>query len=365
MAMTRSVPLLQVNDLRVQFTSKEGDIRAVDGLTFTLYKNEILGIVGESGCGKSVTAKAILNVLSQNGRIAEGSILFMDGTEQVDIAQLDPDGEEIRKIRGNKISMIHQEPMASFSPVHTIGDQIGEVIELHTLDRPKSEKRGLQKIPNPFAGLWSSQRKKEKDQVTQQTMEILARVGMPNPQENFHAYSHNLSGGMRQRAMIAMGLACNPTILIADEPTTALDVTLQSQVLDLMQEMQSSFQMSIIFITHDLGVIAEIADRVVVMYLGRVMETAPVDNLFYKPLHPYTQALILSVPRTTGPIEKLVPIAGTVPSPLEMPVGCKFHTRCPKVIPGICDVSEPELQTIDEGHEVACFLYNDQGNHAL
>jgi oligopeptide/dipeptide ABC transporter ATP-binding protein len=197
--------------------------------------------------------------------------------------------------------------------------------------------------------------------VDDQTSAILGKVGMPNPKEIMHAYPHNLSGGMRQRAMIAMGLSCNPRILIADEPTTALDVTLQAQVLRLMKQMQADYHMAIIFITHDLGVIAEMADRVVVMYLGRVAETAAVDDLFHQPRHPYTQALIRSVPKTSGPLEKLNPIEGTVPSPMDMPPGCKFHTRCPHAIPGRCDVREPELVQVAAGHAVACWLYDDGG----
>lgn len=356
-------PLLQIKNLKVQFTSKEGTVKAVDDLSFEVYPEEVLGIVGESGCGKSVTALSILNVLSRNGKIAAGNILLRQGEETIDIAQLGPDGAAMRAIQGNEIAMIFQEPMTAFSPLHTIGNQIGEAIELHMHDSQQAVGQPSGQIPmpavprrrGPFGG------RAVKHWVDKQTIEILRKVGMPNPEEILHAFPHNLSGGMRQRAMIAMALSCNPRILIADEPTTALDVTLQAQALALMRQMQALYHMSIIFITHDLGVIAEMADRVVVMYLGRVMETATVDDLFYQPKHPYTQALIQSVPKTSGPLEKLIPIEGTVPSSMDMPKGCKFHTRCPQVMPGLCDVNAPQLLEVASGHQVACFLYNEGG----
>jgi len=241
--------------------------------------------------------------------------------------------------------------------LHTIGDQIGEMIELHLLHPTPAGDQPPGARPRP--GLLN--RRAVRTWVAAQVIAILRKVGMPNPEEILHAYPHNLSGGMRQRAMIAMGLACNPRILIADEPTTALDVTLQAQVLRLMKQMQADHQMSIIFITHDLGVIAEMADRVVVMYLGRAVETASVDDLFYRAKHPYTQALIRSVPKTTGPLEKLTPIEGTVPSPMDMPRGCKFHTRCPLAMPGRCDATEPDAIAVGDGHFVACWLYAEEG----
>ncbi len=357
--MDTLAPLLQVQGLKVHFTSKEGTVKAIDGLSFEVYPEEVLGIVGESGCGKSVTALSILNVLSRNARIVDGTILFRRGAEMIDIARLDPDGEAMRAIQGKEIAMIFQEPMTAFSPLHTIGDQIGEMIELHLLGTPSAGGTPPRAAPPPKPGLLN--RPAVRRWVDDQTSAILGKVGMPNPKEILHAYPHNLSGGMRQRAMIAMGLSCNPRILIADEPTTALDVTLQAQVLRLMKQMQADYHMAIIFITHDLGVIAEMADRVVVMYLGRVAETAAVDDLFHQPRHPYTQALIRSVPKTSGPLEKLIPIEGTVPSPMDMPPGCKFHTRCPQAIPGRCDVREPELIPVAAGHAVACWLYADGG----
>ena len=335
----RRTPLLEVAALSVQFASKEGDIQAVDGISFKVYDNEVLGIVGESGSGKSVTALTLLQLLSRNGRITDGAIRFRNGDELINIVELEPDGPKMRSIRGAEIAMIFQEPMTAFSPLHTIGNQIGEVIALHN-------------VPE---GLGRSARKTF---VREQTINVLASVGMPAPEQLVDAYPHELSGGMRQRAMIAMGLSCAPKILIADEPTTALDVTLQAQVLDLMTDMRTQQGMSIVFITHDLGVIAEIADRVMVMYLGHEMETAAVDDLFHNPQHPYTRALLRSIPTATGPIETLKPIEGTVPSPLDMPAGCRFHTRCDSVIPGLCDVSEPTLTQVSPSHEVACFLHS-------
>ena len=337
-------PLLQIKDLSVEFRSKAGRIRAVNRLSFVVYPNEILGVVGESGCGKSVTSMTILNILASNGEIVEGAIRYRLDGELLDITQLDPDGAAMRAIRGNEIAMIFQEPMSSFSPLHTIGDQISEAIELHRL------KRGLS-------------RRERRRWLFQQTIEMLRRVSLPNPEELYYAYPHNLSGGMRQRAMIAMGLACDPRILIADEPTTALDVTLQAQVLRLMREMQTRLNMALIFITHDLGVIAEMADRVVVMYLGQAVEIARVDDLFYRPLHPYTQALISSIPKTSGPIETLQAIEGAVPNPLDLPTGCKFHTRCPHAMAGLCDLREPEIREYEAGHQVACYLYEEGTEH--
>lgn len=361
--MPERAPLLQVNSLRTYFTSRRHTVKAVDGVSFEVYSDEVLGIVGESGCGKSVTALSILNVLPENGEIIDGSIVYRNGDESVDISGLDPNGPRIRDIRGKEIAMIFQEPMTAFSPVHTIGNQIGEAIELHigALDQAARDRIGDRS--NRFLPItrWLGKNSRKKA-VRNQTINILSRVGMPNPEENLHAYPYELSGGMRQRALIAMALVCNPEILIADEPTTALDVTLQAQVLALMREMKEAYQMSVIYITHDLGVIAEMADRVVVMYLGKVMETASVDDLFHNPLHPYTRALLQSVPQITGAIEKLVPIEGTVPSPMEMPSGCRFRTRCPHAIPGLCNVKEPEVLELEKGHQVSCFLFDIEGN---
>ena len=367
--MYPETPIIQVEDLSIHFSTKEGTVKAVDGLSFALYPHEVLCVVGESGCGKSVMSLSLLNVLSKNGKIASGKILYQNETGVVDLTQLDPDGSAIRQIRGKEIAMIFQEPMTAFSPLHSIGNQIGEAIELHMSDKrvgfdPNAHQQTvggrLQKALKqilPSGSFFKS--RKTKRWIDEQSKEILRQVGMPNPEAILYAYPHNLSGGMRQRAMIAMALSCNPRVLIADEPTTALDVTLQAQVLELMRTMKSALDMSIIFITHDLGVVAEMADRVVVIYLGKVMEIATVDDLFHDPKHPYTKALIQSVPKTYGPIEQLVPIEGTVPSPLEMPKGCKFHTRCPDFMPGLCDRKEPEITEVGEGHQVACFLYGE------
>ena len=341
--MSDPSPLLTVKDLEVVFTSKEGDVRAVDGLSFAVYPNEVLGIVGESGSGKSVTCLAVLNLLSINGRIAGGSIRLESGGRFWDVHNLDEDGKPMRRLRGKEIAMVFQEPMSALSPLHTIGNQIGEAIRMHGLPDGRLS--------------WVERRRF----VRQRTIEMLDSVGMPTPGELLDSYPHQLSGGLRQRAVIAMALACRPKILIADEPTTALDVTLQAQVLELLEDLQQRNEMSVIFITHDLGVIAEVADRVLVMYLGRGMETAPVDELFHDPLHPYTRALLRSIPHTSGALETLIPISGTVPGPYWVPSGCPFHTRCEEAIPGVCDVRVPIPVEVTPGHEVACFLHHDVG----
>lgn len=334
-------PILMVDNLKVQFVGKEGTVKAVDGLSFSLYPDEVLGIVGESGCGKSVTARAILNILSRNARVAEGAIHYRRANEIVVMTAEDPESQKLLEIRGREIAMIFQEPMTSFSPLHTIGNQIGEAIALHTFGEERISRRERRRI------------------TRERTLDILRRVGMPGPEETIDSYPHNLSGGLRQRAMIAMALACGPAILIADEPTTALDVTLQAQVLALMRDIKSRSRMSIIFITHDLAVIAEMTDRVIVMYLGKAVETGSVDQIFYNPLHPYTQALTDSVPRVSGPIDQLQPIEGTVPSPSEMPGGCRFHTRCRYAMPGLCDVREPDALEKEAGQSVACFMQDE------
>ena len=335
--MMDDLPLLEVVDLSVTFSSREGEVFAVDKVSFSLFPNEVLGVVGESGSGKSVTSLSILRVLPASSRIANGSIFFRDEGRTIELANVDSESEPVRSVRGRRISMIFQEPMSAFSPLHTIGNQIGEAIALHNLP----------------PGLSRSQRKLE---VRKQTIDLLASVVMPTPEQLIDSYPHELSGGMRQRALIAMGLACHPSILIADEPTTALDVTLQSQVIALLSRLRSEQEMSIIFITHNLGVIAEIADRVLVMYLGREMETASVDDLFHNPKHPYTRALIRSMPTIAGTLDTLIPIEGTVPSPNNLPTGCRFQTRCPERVDGLCNVHEPVSIEIEPGHRVACFL---------
>jgi peptide/nickel transport system ATP-binding protein len=332
--------LLSVQDLKTYFPQDEGTVKAVDGVSFALYSGRTLGIVGESGCGKSITARSILRIVDRPGRIVEGQILFRrqkgasasDAPAMVDLTQLEPYGEDMRAIRGAEIALIFQEPMSSFSPVHTIGNQLIEAILLHQ-NVGKREARA-------------------------RALEMFRHVGIPLPEQRLDAYAYQLSGGLRQRAMIAMALSCNPSLLIADEPTTALDVTTQAQILDLMRRLQHEYGMAIMLITHDLGVVAEMADDVVVMYLGRVVEQAPVDEIFYAPKHPYTQALLRSIPHIRSKSrEHLASIAGFVPHPYNRPPGCPFHPRCVSFIPGVCDRHEPDLQQLEAQHAVSCFLY--------
>jgi oligopeptide/dipeptide ABC transporter ATP-binding protein len=333
-------PLLSVRHLKTYFLQDEGTVKAVDGASFDLYHGRTLGIVGESGCGKSITARSILRIIDRPGRIVEGEILFRrrktcdsEGTEEViDLTKLDPNGHDMRAIRGAEIALVFQEPMSSFSPVHTVGEQIIEAIRLH------------QHV--------------SRRQARAKAIEMLRLVGIPLPEQRVDQLTYQLSGGLRQRAMIAMALSCHPTLLIADEPTTALDVTTQAQILDLMRQLQREYGMAIMLITHDLGVIAEMTDTVVVMYLGRVVEQASVDEIFHNPKHPYTQALLRSIPRIhSNSRERLASISGAVPHPYNRPSGCPFHPRCAAFMPGVCDQKEPQLRTTGEHHLVSCFLY--------
>ena len=313
-------PLLSVRNLKTYFTQDEGTVRAVDGVSFDMAPGATLGIVGESGCGKSITARSIM-------RIVEGAIHFQrpagaDGAGQVvDLAKLEPNGTLMRSIRGAEIALIFQEPMSSFSPVHTVGNQIIEAILLHQkLSRREARDRAI---------------------------DMLKRVGVSSPEERVDQLSNQLSGGLRQRAMIAMALSCHPTLLIADEPTTALDVTTQTQILELMRRLQREDGMAIMLITHDLGVVAEMATDVAVMYLGRVVEQAPVDAIFHAPRHPYTRALLRSIPRMRSRSrERLTPIAGAVPHPYDRPTGCPFHPRCAEFMAGRCDREAPVLKPV-------------------
>jgi len=325
---TADETLLEVNDLRVHFPLDEGLVRAVDGVTYSLERGRTVGIVGESGCGKSVTAQAVLRITPKPGRIVGGEILFHRRPgETIDLAKLDQDGEEIRAIRGKEIAYISQEPMAALSPVHTIGHMLLERIRLHL--------------------------KLDRDAARQHAIDVLTRVGMSRPSQLIDRYPHQLSGGQRQRAVIAMALSCRPSLLIADEPTTALDVTTEAQILELMKELQRDFGMAIQFITHNLGVIAEMADDVVVMYLGKEVEHAPVDELFFNPRHPYTRALLRSIPRLgRRSRERLESIRGTVPDPYSIPSGCTFHPRCAFYKPGVCD--DPQLIRVAENHLARC-----------
>ncbi len=325
--------LLEVRDLKTYFYTADGVVKAVDGVNLDVFPKKTLGIVGESGCGKSITTKSILRLIDNPGKIISGTMNLYDENHEnpQDITSLDI--ESLKKIRGGKISMIFQEPMTSFSPIHTIGNQITEAIKLH-LDHTKEEAMEL-------AEDW------------------LVRVGMSNPKQRLKQYAFELSGGQRQRAMIAMALCTNPDILIADEPTTALDVTTQAQTLDLLNELQEKNGMSIIMITHDLGVIAELADDVNVMYLGKVIESGSIRQVFKNPKHPYTQALLSSIPSlATGHRERLPILPGAIPHPQARPKGCPFNPRCKDFIEGVCDSSFPKQEKIDDGHFVNCHLYN-------
>jgi oligopeptide/dipeptide ABC transporter ATP-binding protein len=330
-------PLIEVKDLKTYFYLDEGTARAVDGVTFAIPRGKTLGVVGESGCGKSVTARSILRIVQPPGRIVGGEIIYhrrrqaRDGSEVqelVNLTALDPRGSAIRAIRGNEIAMIFQEPMTAFSPVHTIGNQLMEAIKLH------------QKVDDHNARV--------------RAIEMLARVGVPAAATRIDDYPLHFSGGMRQRAMIAMALSCRPSLLIADEPTTALDVTTEAQILELLRDIQQSYGMAMMYITHNLGVIAELADEVVVMYMGRVVEHADVASLFEAPQHPYTQALLRSIPRIGQRAGELEVIAGMVPDPYRLPRGCKFHPRCREFEPGLCDQQEPSLEELTPGHHVRC-----------
>jgi len=329
-------PLLSVRNLKTYFAQDEGTVRAVDGVSFDLAAGSTLGVVGESGCGKSITARSILRIVDRPGRIVEGEIWFRrtvaGAATVVDLATLAPNGPEMRAIRGAEIALIFQEPMSSFSPVHTIGNQIVEAIRLH---QPVGRR-----------------------EARAQTIEMLRRVGVSTPEQRVDQLAYQLSGGLRQRAMIAMALSCRPTLLIADEPTTALDVTTQTQILELMRQLQREDGMAIMLITHDLGVVAEMATDVVVMYLGRVVEQAPVDAIFHAPRHPYTRALLRSIPRIRARArERLTPIVGAVPHPYDRPTGCPFHPRCAEFMAGRCDRQVPSLRPVDAHHAVSCFLY--------
>ncbi len=331
--------LLEMRDLKLHFFTDEGVVKAVDGVSYSVQRGRTLCVVGESGCGKSVAARAILQIVHRPGRIVQGSILYRQplpngGTDTIDITSLNPRGQRIRSIRGKEIAMIFQEPMSSLSPLYTVGNQIVEAIRLHQ-DLSQAEARNL-------------------------AIQLLQRVGIPRPELRIDEYPFRLSGGMLQRCMIAMALSCNPNLLIADEPTTALDVTTQAQILDLMRELQADYGMAILFITHDLGVVAEIADDVAVMYLGNVVEHADADTIFNNPQHPYTAALLRSIPKIGPTRHRLDPIRGMVPSPFQRPSGCPFHTRCDKAVAGVCNQVVPKSIAITDHHEVFCLLYDEQ-----
>ena len=330
--------LLSIENLEVKLSLREGQVNALYDVNMRVPSGKILAVVGESGCGKSMTAKCLLGLLPQRAEITRGRMLLypaQGGGAPIDLAQLPANGREMRAIRGKRISMIFQEPMASFSPVHTIGDQIGEVIRLH---------ENLNRV-----------------QVRERVIEMLRLVAVPEPEKRLNAFPHQLSGGLRQRAMIAMALACKPELVIADEPTTALDVTIQGQILRLLRDLQQQMGMSIILITHDLGVVAQVADEVAVMYLGRVVEHNSVEEIFRNPRHPYTQGLLESIPRLgSGNRDRLASIPGSVPSAFMRVPGCPFHPRCKFVIRGVCDRGAvPPDFVAGDGGGVACYLYRE------
>ncbi len=331
---TNSDVVLKINDLKTYFFLESGTVRAVDGVTLALKRRATLGLVGESGCGKTITAMSVMRLIkSPPGRIVNGEILLYrnGGREVVDLVALDPQGPEMRSIRGGEIAMVFQEPMTSLNPLYSVGAQIAEAIMLH------------QKVG--------------KREAMDRALEMLRKVQISDPQRRLHEYPHQLSGGMRQRVMIAMALSCNPSILIADEPTTALDVTVQAQILDLMRELQSDFGSSIILITHNLGVVSQMANHVAVMYLGKIVEYAEVREIFHHPLHPYTVGLLNSVPVLGRKGKKvLVPIQGMVPTPTEAIPGCPFAPRCPQVM-SLCREEAPALREVSPGHQVACWLH--------
>lgn len=315
--------LLKLDELKTYFYTEDGVVKSVDGVTFEIYKGETLGVVGESGCGKSVTSLSIMRLIpNPPGKIADGHIWF-EGEDLVTKSEAD-----MRKIRGNDISMIFQEPMTSLNPVFTVGQQIAESIILH------------QKV--------------SKKEAMQKAIEMLRKVGIPSPEKRVNEYPHQLSGGMRQRVMIAMALSCNPKLLIADEPTTALDVTIQAQILELMKELKDEFNTAIMLITHDLGVVAEVCQRVAVMYAGKVVEYADVNTIFSRPQHPYTWGLLRSIPKMDGAVKRLPVIDGVVPNPLHLPAGCKFHPRC-QFASDQCRQAEPEILDLKPGHSVRCW----------
>lgn len=320
--------VLEVKNLRTHFFTDRGVVKSADGVSFSIEKGKTLGIVGESGCGKSITSMSLMRLIPKPGKIVEGEMI-LDG---VDLAKVSE--EEMLKIRGNDISMIFQEPMTSLNPVFTVGFQISEVLILH-------------------------QKMTEEDARTK-SIEMLKLVGIPRPEQIVDEYPFQLSGGMRQRVMIAMALACQPKVLIADEPTTALDVTIQAQILDLMNDLKKKTDTAILLITHDLGVVAEMCDHVVVMYAGKVVEEGDIHSIFAKPLHPYTKGLMNSIPKLTDDLFELESIDGSVPNPLKLPTGCYFNPRC-KYATDECRAKQPELKEMENGHKVSCFVAQKEG----
>ena len=327
-------PILEFDDVAVEYQLDEGIVHAVSGVSYKVFADEMLAVVGESGCGKSQSSYAAMGLIQPPGRVTRGQIWFKaeDGRPRIELAQYKRNSAEMRSIRGGKLAMIFQEPMTALSPVHRIGKQLNEVLKLHT-----------------HLG---------KKQRFQRACEMLARVGIPDAEKRYYQYSFEFSGGMRQRIMIAIALACNPRLLIADEPTTGLDVTIQSQILELIQQLQREHHMAVVLITHNLAVVAETADRVAVMYLGRIVEMADVKTLFTSPKHPYTVALMKSVIGSPLAADgRLQTIRGTVPGRLEVVPGCDFHPRCESFMPGVCDKLEPQYKAVDDKTWASCHLY--------
>jgi oligopeptide/dipeptide ABC transporter ATP-binding protein len=341
---TKEDTILRINNLHTYFYTDIGVSKALNGVSFEIPARKVMGVVGESGCGKSVTALSCLRLLPRSAKIIKGDITLYRRVakpnggmvvDEIKLTDLNPMSQEIRDIRGDELAMIFQEPMTSLNPSYTVGDQIAEAIILH------------QKVDNTEAAT--------------RTIRILDQVGMANPKAIYQRFPHELSGGMRQRAMIAMGLSCNPSVLFADEPTTALDVTTEAQILDLMRDLQTELGMTIVFITHNLGVVAQMCDYVAVMYLGRIVEQAAIEAIFYNPHHPYTKALLNSIPHAGSRVHnRLQPIRGVVPDPYSSIKGCPFHPRCNSFMPGKCNQAVPAITTVGEGHTVRCFLYSDE-----
>ncbi len=331
--------LIDVQDLRTYFYLHEGTVKAVDGVDFQIREGRSLGVIGESGCGKSVTAQSLMRIVPRPpGKEVSGKIQIYirekgsNSPEIVNILDLSAGGEKMRSIRGKQIGMIFQEPMTSLSPLHTIGDQIMEAVLLH---EPHTSKQ----------------------QARERTLDMLSKVGIPYPKRLIDSYPHQYSGGMRQRAMIAMALVCGPSLLIGDEPTTALDVTIAAQIIELIKDLQTDLGMALMYISHDLAVVGQVADDIMVMYRGMVMEHASTDEVFDNQLHPYTSALWRSIPKMEGKMERLKPIRGSLPSPYAEIPGCPFLSRCERAIQGVCEVSLPPLKEVVPGHKVRCFLY--------
>ena len=339
-AVAEAMSVIEVEDLSVHFAVDEGTLKAVDQVSFAIEEQQMFGLMGESGCGKTVTAQSLMRLVPKPGRIVNGQINYRtERGHRIDLAEVDGTGSEIRSIRGKEIAMIFQEPMSSLSPIHSIGNQLMEAVLLH-ITRSKRE-------------------------AYETALEMLDLVGIPNPVQRMDEYPHHFSGGMRQRVMIAMALSCRPRLLIADEPTTALDVTVQAQILHLIAQAQAQFQMAVLYITHDLGIIAEICDEVAVMYLGRIVEQGSVRDIFHNPLHPYTRRLMAATPQIGQRSARLQTIDGTVPIPIGLPHACGFCSRCTDLIPGSCDTAVPALVEIEDKHYVRCFLHDERKEAAI